>query len=129
MKFQDFKFHSVDEMIETLPTDQQEITLILRNIFLDSGFPVKEKLSYNVPFYFNRKALGFIWPGAIPWGKKLKTGVELGFSKAYLMPQHNYIRLANRKQIGIRTIYKISEIDSTAIRNLLQEALEIDRLL
>lgn len=129
MKFQDFVFHSVDEMIETLPNKQKEITQLIRALFVDSGFGLNEKLSYNVPFYFQRKAIGFIWPGAIPWGKKQKEGVELGFSKAYLFPPNNYIQLSNRKQIGIRTIYKIEDIDQIMIKKLLEYALEIDSLL
>lgn len=129
MKFQDFKFHNVDEMIETLPVEQKEITQLIRSIFLDSGFGLNEKLSYNVPFYSHRKSIGFIWPGAIPWGKKQKEGVELGFSKAYLFPPNNYIQLSNRKQVGIRTIYKIEDIDQIMIRQLLEYAFEIDGLL
>ena len=50
MKFQDFKFHTVDEMLETLPVEQKEITQLIRSIFMDSGFGLNEKLSYNVPF-------------------------------------------------------------------------------
>lgn len=129
MKFQDFKFHSVEEMIETLPNDQKEITQVLRSLFLDSPYNLNEKLSFNVPFYFSKKSIGFIWPGAIPWGKKLKDGVELGFSKAYLFPPNNYIQLAKRKQIGIRTIYKLEDIDQIMIKKLLEYAFEIDILL
>jgi hypothetical protein len=69
-KMQNVKFASVDEFIDFLPEDEKKIVVALRNIVLDQVNGVKEKLSFNVPFYHKHKAICFIWPASVLWGSK-----------------------------------------------------------
>lgn len=129
MKFQDVRFKTIPELLDFIPDNQRIITEKLRELILEELPRCKEKLSFNVPFYFGNKHICLIWPGAVPWGKKTKEGVELGFAKGYLLPDDGYLLKGNRKYIYIKTFYSISEINEHKIRSLLQQALEIDEML
>lgn len=129
MKFQNIKFQSLDAFFEFLPKDQKILTESLRDIVLSTLPEVNEKLSYNVPFYSLHKRIAFIWPGAVPWGKTSKQGVELGFTLGYLLPDNTYLSQGNRKEVFIKTIYTISDIREQLIRELLLQSAELDQLL
>ncbi|MBK9107975.1 MAG: DUF1801 domain-containing protein [Saprospiraceae bacterium] len=129
MKFQNIHFHSLDAFFEYLPKDQKIITESLRDIVMSTLPDVKEKLSYNVPFYALHKRIAFIWPGAVPWGKTIKEGVELGFTLGYLLPENTYLNQGNRKQVFIKTIYSTADIREQLIRDLLLQSAELDQLL
>ncbi|UKN00783.1 DUF1801 domain-containing protein [Paracrocinitomix mangrovi] len=126
---QDFKFNSYIEFYEYLNDDHQMMVTILRDIIQDSLPDIKEKLSWNVPFYFKNKNICFIWPGSIPWGKQTKKGVELGFTKGYLLKPNDFLEKGNRKQVYIKTFYSVDEIESNydKITSLLLEANQIDK--
>lgn len=128
MKFQDFHFNNYEEMFAILPENQKLIVENLRTLIFDTIPEIREKLSYNVPFYKLNKNICFIWPGAIPWGKLAKDGVELGFTSGHLLMDTNYLTLGNRKYVSIKTFYKVTEINEYIIRELLQQASEIDHI-
>ncbi len=125
-KFQPVKFRDVEDLLAFIPDDEKEITFILRQLIFDSIPHVKEKLSYNVPFYYGNRRICFIWPGSVPWGKT-KPGVEFGFTKGYLLSDDTgYLEKGNRKEVYIKTFYHPSEIDPAIIKMLLFEASQID---
>lgn len=126
---QSVKFKSVDELLDFLPEKQNRITEKLRELILEELGNCREKLSYNVLFYFGRKHICFIWPGAIPWGKQTKEGVELGFAKAYLFPENSYLTKGKRKFVYIKTLYSLSDINEHKIRELLKLAKDIDSII
>ncbi|MFY0591600.1 DUF1801 domain-containing protein [Roseivirga sp.] len=87
---------------------------------------VKEKLSYNVPFFRVRKTICFIWPGAVPWGKTFE-GVQFGFIHGYLLSNEDgFLATGKRKYVRIRTFKSIKEIDFERLRALLYEAVLVD---
>jgi len=128
MKFQTFKFRSVQEFLDYLPSEQLDIVIQLRDLIFETLPNVKETLAYNVPFYRLQKRIAFIWPGAIPWGKHTKPGVELGFTLGYLLPENKYLNKGNRKEVHIKTMYTVKDIEVATIRQLLLQSAELDQL-
>jgi hypothetical protein len=122
------KFLSVQDCIEWLPESERLITLVLREIILDTLPDLTEKLSYNVPYYYGRKSLCFIWPGSVLWGKKrMYEGVRMGLTQASNMDRSfDYFGLEHRKQVGFRDFLAPEDIDEAVIRNHLLEAHRID---
>jgi hypothetical protein len=125
-KFQPFSFKNVNDFLGTLPEDELKITEALRALAFECIPDVKEKLGYNVPFYSRYSRICFIWPGAVPWGKKIKKGVELGFCKGNFLADPSYLNIGNRKEVYIKTFYSLKEIDQDVVRQLLYEAAVID---
>ncbi|MEI7802655.1 MAG: hypothetical protein WCI97_08430, partial [Bacteroidota bacterium] len=69
-KMQNVSFNSVDEFLEFLPADELKIVEVLRKIIFNAVPDIKEKLSYNIPFYSRHKNIFFIWPASVLWGTK-----------------------------------------------------------
>ena len=127
---QKLKFHSVDEFLEYLPHHERMIVDRLRTIILDCMTEGKEKLSYNVPYYFLHARVCFIWPASVPWGNVKKDGVLLGFCNGHVMRDElNYLEKGNRKQVYVKTFTDVSEIDTDLVRTYLFEALGVDKQL
>lgn len=125
---QNVKFNNVDDMIDFLPSDEKEIVIALRNIVLGQINGVKEKLSFNVPFYHRHKTVCFIWPSSVLWGsKKTFDGVQFGFAYGNLLSDHaNILQKGNRKQVYMIYFTKVSQIDPQLLRNYLAEAELLD---
>lgn len=127
-KFQNLKFTSLDDFFNFLPAKELEIVLALRELVFSAIPNCKEKLSYNVPFYSVNKAICFIWPGSVPWGNKVKQGVEIGFAYGSLLTDIGYLNIGTRKRVAIKTLYSIKDIDANLLSQLLLEAYAIDKL-
>ena len=103
-KFQNVNFHSVEEFLEYLPDSERKLTDFLRQIILDCIPECKEKLAYNVPYYYRHSRICFIWPSSIQWGNVKKDGVLFGFAKGHLLNEDfNYLEKDNRKQVYTKT--------------------------
>lgn len=129
MKMQDFSFNSFTELYDFLPAEQGEIVLILDEIIKETLPEIRSKLSWNVPFYFGRKNICFIWPGAVPWGKKTKPHVEFGFTRGHVLDDpENFLEMGQRKQVGLKIYNTADEIvhEEEIIRNLLLQAWQLD---
>ncbi|MGE0561097.1 MAG: DUF1801 domain-containing protein [Flavobacteriales bacterium] len=126
---QNVKFKSIDEFLDFLPDDEQKITLYLMNVVENMLINHTRKLSFNVPYYFKNRAICFIWPASVLWGKnKTYEGVRFGFAKGYLMHDElNYLEKGNRKQVYWKDFKSITEIDEAILKAYLIEAVEIDR--
>lgn len=123
------KIKSIVQLFEMLPMHERIIVDILRQIILENLPPgCKEKISYNVPFFYGNKGICIIWPATIPRGG-IRSGVLLGFWYGNkLVDSENYLTHGSNKQIFYRIFEKPEEIDEAAIIRLLQEAIRIDRL-
>jgi len=129
-QIQKLKFHSVDEFLEYLPVHEREMVDRLRAIIRDCMTEGKEKLAYNVPYYYLHSRVCFIWPASVPWGNVKADGVLLGFCNGHMMRDElNYLEKGNRKQVYVKTFTSISEIDLDLIRTYLFEALNVDEQL
>lgn len=128
MNFQHgIKFQSFVEFWEYLPEEERLIVDVLRQIilnYLPDGF--KEKLSYNVPYFYGNRRICLIWPGSIPWGG-VRSGVLLGFTQGNkLKDMDNYLDHGTNKQVYYKIYHSVDEIDEAAIAKLIKEAVEID---
>lgn len=130
MDFQNgIKFQSFVEFWEYLPEDERLIVDVLRQI-IKENLPAnhKEKLAYNVPYYYGNKRICLIWPGSVPWGG-FRSGVFLGFCQGYkLIDPDNYLDHGTNKQVYFKIFHSVDEIDEEAIAKLLKEAVELDKL-
>lgn len=125
-KVQKLNFQSVDEFLEFLPKGELNLVLYLRSIVFDCIPRVREKLAYNVPFYYLKKRISFIWPSAVPWGG-IKSGVMFGLCKgAYLSNPLNYFDIGNRKEISTKVFHNIDEVEVDRIKDAIFEAVELD---
>jgi hypothetical protein len=127
-KFQDVHFSSVEDFLDYLPENEKGITLFLRKLIFDNIPNCVEKLAYNVPFYYLKSRICYIWPASVPWGKIKKEGVQFGFCEGHLLSNElNYLEKGNRKQVFIKTFYKIPDIDTAILKVYLQEAADVNR--
>ena len=82
---QNVNFKNLDEFFDFLPEKELELVSHLRRIVLECIPNCKEKLSYNVPYYWNHSRVCFIWPSSITWGNVKTKGVRFGFVNGNLM--------------------------------------------
>ena len=123
------KIRSVLQLFEILPEEERIIVDVLRQIILEN-LPAncKEKISYNVPYFYGNKGICIIWPATIPRGG-IKEGVLLGFWYGYrLIDEDSYLTHGTNKQIFYKIYKTAEEIDEPAIVKLLKEAIRIDSL-
>jgi Domain of unknown function (DU1801) len=123
------KIKSLLELVERLPENERIIVDVLRQIILHHlPSDAKEKISYNVPFFYRKKALCIIWPASIPRGG-IKKGVLLGFWYGNrMMDEDHYLTHGTNKQVFYKIYQSPEEIDESAIAKLLKEAISVDEL-
>ncbi|MEQ9297211.1 MAG: DUF1801 domain-containing protein [Cyclobacteriaceae bacterium] len=125
-KFQNVNFRSFEDFFDYLPENEAVIVEQLRDLIIASIPEVKEKLSFNVPFFSKHRTICFVWPGSVPWGG-IREGVQLGFTQGHLLSDEDgYLNAGNRKYVRIRTFNDLSDIDHSLVRSLLFEATLID---
>jgi uncharacterized protein YdhG (YjbR/CyaY superfamily) len=126
-KFQTVDFHDVQDFLDYLPADERRIVDKLRKIVMDCMPHCKEKLAYNVPFYYVHSRICFIWPASVAWGNVKNKGVQFGFCKGYLMTDDlNYLDKGNRKEMYFKSFYSVKEIDTELLKNYIFEAMFVD---
>lgn len=123
------KIKNLLQLFELLPQEERIIVDVLRQIILENlPSACKEKMSYNVPYFYGKKGICIIWPSAIPRGG-IKTGVLLGFSYGNrLVDEDRYLTKGSNKQVFYRIYQSADEIDEAAIVKLLKEAVRVDSL-
>jgi Domain of unknown function (DU1801) len=121
------KIRSLLHLFELLPEEERIIVDVLRQIIIEN-LPAycKEKISYNVPFFYGNKSICLVWPSAIPRGG-IKAGVLLGFWYGNkLNDTDNYLTHGTNKQIFYKIFKSAEEIDEPAIVKILKEAVKLD---
>ena len=125
-RIQPTKFKSVGEFFDFLPREELKTAEYLRELIFEEIPDCKEKLAYNVPFYYRRSRICYIWPSSIPWGG-VESGVTLGFCKGYLLSDEiGYLEKKELKEIRTKTFDSEEKIDRDLLRSYLNEAKEID---
>ena len=122
------KITNLAELITILPEEERIMVDVLRQIITES-LPdyCREKISYNVPFFYGNKGLCIIWPATVPRGG-IKKGVLLGFWYGYkLRDPDQFLSHGTNKQIFFKVYEKPEEIDESPIKKLLKEAIKLDR--
>lgn len=129
MKEKFTKIESLAQLYELLPENERIITDVLRQIIgqtLPKDF--KEKISFNVPYFYGNKGICIIWPSTVPGGG-IKKGVLFGFWYGNrLNDADNYLTHGTNKQIFYKIYQTPDEIEELAIVKLLEEAINVDQL-
>jgi hypothetical protein len=121
------KIRNLVELFSILPEDERIIVDVLRQIVAET-LPeyCKEKISYNVPFFYGNKGICIIWPSTVPRGG-IKKGVLLGFWYGYkLKDADRFLTHGTNKQIYYKIYQSAGEIDERPIKKLLIEAIKLD---
>jgi hypothetical protein len=128
MAKEQLKFQSPVELFEFLPKDEVLLTDVLRQLTIATlnGYG-KEKLSYNVPFFYGNKSICLIFPASVP-RSGIKSGVLFGFWYGNrLKDERNYLTHGTNKQIFYKVYQSVDEIDVPALTRLIKEAVELDK--
>ena len=122
------KIQSLLELMDVLPHNESVIVDVLRGIVIDTiGDESKEKISYNVPYFYGHKGICIIWPSSIPRGG-VEEGVLFGFWYGNLLSdKDNYLKKGNNKKVYYRIFKDVDEIDEIKLRRLLIEAIKLDK--
>lgn len=111
MNPQPFKFCSYIEFFEHIKPHERELVSYLDELIKDVIPNTKRKLAYNVPFYYGKRRICFIWPASVPWGNVKLQGVQLGFCEGYLLSDPTgFLEKGNRKQVCTKTYSTIDEV-------------------
>lgn len=116
------------QLYDAIPEQERIIVDVLRQLISDQ-LPAycKEKISYNVPFFYGHKGICIVWPAAIPRGG-IKKGVLLGFWYGNkLADVDQYLTHGTNKQIFYKIYHDVEEIHVNAVVKLLKEAITLDR--
>ncbi|WP_205514522.1 DUF1801 domain-containing protein [Longitalea arenae] len=122
------KIKSLVQLYALLPENEKIIVDVLRHIVIDTlpGY-CKEKLSFNVPYFYGKKGICIIWPATVPRGG-IKEGVLFGFWYGNkLNDVDNYLTQGTNKQIFYKIYKAPEEINQRKIVRLLQEAIKLDK--
>jgi len=123
------KIRSLLQLMEALPENERIITDVLRQIIIETlPKSCKEKISFNVPFFYGHKGICIVWPASIPRGG-FKEGVLLGFWQGNkLNDEDDYLIRGTNKKIFYRIYKSVDDIDVIPIVKLLKEAVRVDEL-
>lgn len=122
------KIRNIAELYSLLPEEEKLMVDVLRQIVLET-LPeyCREKISFNVPYFYGNKGICIIWPSAIPRGG-IKKGVLFGLWYGNrLKDKDGYLTHGTNKQIFYKIFHDAEEIDERAIKKLLKEAISLDR--
>jgi hypothetical protein len=121
------KISSLLHLFDRLPENERIIVDVLRQIILENLPPgCKEKLAFNVPYFYGKKGICIVWPASIPRGG-ITQGVLLGFWQGNkLNDADNYLTHGTNKKVFYKIFKDVEEIDEAAIVKLLKEAVRID---
>jgi hypothetical protein len=124
------RFHSFVEFWEYISPQERIMVDYLRTIVLETLPPgTKEKLTFNVPYYYGKRRICLIWPGSIPCGG-FKKGVMLGMCQGNrLQDPDGYLTHGTNKQIFYRIYQAVEEIEKKPVIALLKEAILFDNQL
>jgi len=124
------KIKSLPDLFDLLPENEKIIVDVLRQIIIEN-LPAdsREKMAYNVPYFYGKKGICIIWPATIPRGG-IKIGVLLGFWQGNkLSDTDQYLTHGTNKKIFYKIFQSPDEIDEEAIKKLLREAVRIDGMM
>ena len=121
------KITSFVQLFERCTKNERIIVDVLRQI-ISENLPsyCKEKLAFNVPYFYGKKGICIVWPASIPRGG-IKQGVLLGFWQGNkLNDVDNYLTKGTNKKVFYKVFREVEQIDEGAIVKLLREAVRVD---
>src|SRR5215203_2776851 len=123
------KITSLLQLREALSENEWIIVDVLRQIIVETlPKTCKEKIAFNVPFFYGHKGICIVWPASIPRGG-IKEGVLLGFWQGNkLHDEGHYLVRGTNKKIFYRIYKSIYDIEMEPVVKLLKEAVRVDEL-
>ena len=121
------RIKSLVQLFERLPEEERILVDVLRQIVREH-LPdyCKEKLLYNVPFFYGKRGICIIWPASVP-RSGIQEGVLLGFWQGYrLKDEDHYLTHGTNRKVFYKVYRTVEEIDEGAIVKLLKEAVRVD---
>lgn len=127
MNPQQVKYRDVEDLICHLKADELQLTQFFRNAILQQFPSLKEKLSYNVPSYYQKKKLFYVWPASIPWGGVSK-GISIGFVNGHLLKDEtHFLEKRDRKKVRSKEFEIMpTEDEYLMIFDFIHQAIRID---
>ena len=122
------KIRSLVQLYDLISEEEKIIVDVLRQIVKES-LPAycKEKISYNVPFFYGHRSICLIWPASIPRGG-IKEGVLLGFWYGNrLKDKGRYLLHGSNKQIYYKIFKSAGEIEAEPLVEIIKEAAKLDQ--
>jgi len=121
------RISSLVQLYEILPEHERLIVDVLRQIIRENlPTTAKEKISYNVPFFYGKKGICIIWPSTVPRGG-IKKGVLLGLWYGNKIKDvDQYLTRGTNKQVFYKIYQSVEDINEKAIIKLLKEAISAD---
>lgn len=121
------KIRNLVQLYDLLEDEERIIVDVLRQIIKET-LPdyCKEKIAYNVPFFYGNRSICLAWPATVPRGG-IKSGVLLGFWYGNRLKDFDqYLTHGSNKQVFYKIYQTAEEIDEAAIIKLLKEAAALD---
>ncbi|HPQ20630.1 MAG TPA: DUF1801 domain-containing protein [Saprospiraceae bacterium] len=122
-----FKVKSIVHLYELLPESERLMVDVIRNIIIDV-LPgrCKEKISFNVPYFYGNKGICIVWPASIKGGG-ITRGVLFGLWRGNELQDHTqYLTKGKNKKIFYKIFYSLEDIDESQIKSILIEAILLD---
>lgn len=114
---------SIEEFISSLPENQKDITIRLKEIILETNPSFEEKFAYGVPYYYLNKRVCFVWPTFI-LRSGFKSGVIFGISNGVMLKKKfDIISCGSCKVIGWIQYNTLKEVKPKIIKDILAEAI------
>jgi len=110
---------TVDEFVQTrvLP-EYRDIVMAIRTLMKECAPDATELISYGIPAYRGRRILAVISP--------TKEGITFSFSRgAEFKDRYGLLEGAGKVSKNVR-IRRLSELDETALRYYIRQALDLD---
>lgn len=121
------KIKSLVQLYELITEEERITTDVLRQIIIET-LPghCREKISYNVPFFYGNRSICLVWPASVPRGG-IKKGVLLAFWYGNrLKDEAGYLTHGTNKQVYYKIFYSADEIKMKPLVKILQEAARLD---
>jgi hypothetical protein len=121
------KIKNMVQLYELLPPEERIIVDVLRHVISDN-LPdyCREKISFNVPYFYGNKGICILWPSTVPRGG-IRKGVLLGFWYGNkIKDEDNFLTHGTNKQIFYKIYYSADEIKTKPLIKLLKRAVELD---
>jgi len=122
-----FKVKSIVHLYELLLENERLMVDVIRNIIIDV-LPgrCKEKISFNVPYFYGNKGICIVWPASIKGGG-ITRGVLFGLWRGNELQDHTqYLTKGKNKKIFYKIFYSLEDIDESQIKSILTEAILLD---
>lgn len=122
------KHKNFDSFLDALTTEEQAICLRIRDLILQNFPELKETWAYGAPYFSGRARICFLYPASLPYSG-VKTGVNFGFTKAYLLSNvQGLLVMGDRKEVGYIPVLAEKDVNEILFLEILHEAVLLDGL-